>query len=148
FRHPRADCFPLPALEGLPTFRCMNPRLFHEIFQARQRVYAVGQPTPLEKFHMPSLNAEVYLKREDTSPIHAYKWRGAYNRMAVLQPHERAQGVITASAGNHAQGVALAARYLKINARIYMPVSAPRMKQLAVMRHGGEYVEIILHGDN
>lgn len=114
---------------------------------ARQRVYAAGQPTPLERLGLP-IEAEVYIKREDLSPIHAYKWRGAYNRMAVLSPEERAAGVVCASAGNHAQGVALAARALGTHARIYMPVSTPRMKRSEVRRHGGEYVEVILTGDS
>ncbi len=114
---------------------------------ARQRVYAVGQPTPLEEISLP-FDARVFIKREDLSPIHAYKWRGAYNRMALLSPEERQRGVVCASAGNHAQGVALAARKLGIQARIYMPVSTPRMKQTEVKRHGQEWVEIILTGDS
>lgn len=125
----------------------MRNRLFNEILMARQRVYAVGAPTPLELLHLPPVEAEVYIKREDISPVHSYKWRGAYNRMAALNPEEKARGVVTASAGNHAQGVALAAQKLGIDARIYMPVSAPRMKQHAVKHHGGHRVELILHGD-
>ena len=114
---------------------------------ARQRVYEIGAPTPLEAVSVP-IDAEVFVKREDLSPIHAYKWRGAYNRMAMLPPGEYAGGVVAASAGNHAQGVAAAARHLGVNARIYMPASAPKMKQTAVKLHGGDQVEIILHGDN
>ena len=114
---------------------------------ARQRVYAVASPTPLERVNLP-LDAEVYIKREDLSPIHAYKWRGAYNRMALLTPDERAAGVVCASAGNHAQGVALAASKLGVHARIYMPVSTPRMKQHEVRRHGGDHIEIVLIGDS
>jgi threonine dehydratase len=125
----------------------LKSRLFNEILLARQRVYAAGQPTPLDRIQLPS-GPEVYLKREDLSPIHAYKWRGAYNRMASLTQEERARRVVTASAGNHAQGVALAARLLDIDARIYMPRSAPRMKQIAVQRHGGDRVTVVLHGDN
>ena len=125
----------------------LRDQLFEEILLARQRVYAVGEPTPLEKMDLP-MDIEVYLKREDLTPIHAYKWRGAYNRMAMLSEEERAKGVIAASAGNHAQGVALAAQKLGIDARIYMPNSAPLMKRLAVKKHGGDRVEIILHGDN
>lgn len=125
----------------------MRERLFQEILMARQRVYAVASPTPLERVNLP-LAAEVYIKREDLSPIHAYKWRGAYNRMALLSPEERAAGVVCASAGNHAQGVALAASKLGVHARIYMPVSTPRMKQHEVRRHGGEHIEIVLIGDS
>lgn len=124
----------------------MRNALFHEILMARKRVYAVGKPTPLQRLDAP-LAAEVYLKREDLSPIHAYKWRGAYNRMAQLSEEERARGVVAASAGNHAQGVALAARELGTRARIYMPESTPRMKREAVRHHGGNAVEVVLTGD-
>lgn len=113
---------------------------------ARKRVYTVAQPTPLQQIDLP-IAATVFLKREDLSPIHAYKWRGAYNRMAILSESERASGVVCASAGNHAQGVALAASLLHTHATIYMPTSSPRMKQAAVRRHGGANVEIVLHGD-
>jgi threonine dehydratase len=125
----------------------MRQELFQQILMARQRVYEIGAPTPLEALSAP-IDAEVYIKREDLSPIHAYKWRGAYNRMATLSPDEYAGGVVAASAGNHAQGVAVAARHLGLEARIYMPASAPMMKQAAVALHGGEQVEIILHGDD
>lgn len=125
----------------------MKERLFREILMARERVYALASPTPLEKIDLP-LKAEVFLKREDLSPIHSFKWRGAYNRMALLSDEERAAGVVAASAGNHAQGVALAARRLGINAKIFMPLPTPRMKQVEVKRHGGDRVEVILHGDN
>jgi threonine dehydratase len=109
-------------------------------------VYAVSSPTPLDVLHVDD-RFEVFLKREDLSPIHAYKWRGAYNRMAMLDEEERARGVVTASAGNHAQGVALAAQRLNIDAQIFMPFSTPRMKQIAVLRHGGDRVKVVLHGD-
>ncbi len=126
----------------------LRDQVFHEILTARQRVYAVGQPSPLELLHLPIIEAEVWVKREDLSPVHSYKWRGAYNKMAQLPPDARERGVVAASAGNHAQGVALAARKLGIPARIYMPVSAPRMKQSAVKRHGQNLVEVIMHGDS
>jgi len=114
---------------------------------ARKRVYAVGQPTPLERLDLP-LGAEVHLKREDLSPIHAYKWRGAYNRMAQLSDAERSAGAVCGSAGNHAQGVALAAARLGVHAKIFMPTSTPRMKQLSVNKHGGEHAEVVLVGDS
>ena len=125
----------------------LREQLFQEILMARQRVYAVGRPTPVEPLHVP-VEAEVFIKREDLSVVHSYKWRGAYNRMATLGPADSEHGVIAASAGNHAQGVALAARELGVPARIYMPESAPRMKQAAVKKHGQNLVEIVLHGDN
>lgn len=125
----------------------LRDQLFQEILMARKRVYAAGRPTPLEHIAL-GLSADVWIKREDLSPIHAYKWRGAYNRMATLGAEERARGVVCASAGNHAQGVALAARRLDTHATIYMPASAPRMKQHAVRQIGGDNVTIVLHGDN
>lgn len=125
----------------------LRDQLFQEIFQARQRVYDLCPPTPLERLEIPGVDAEIWIKREDLSPIKAYKWRGAFNRMAKLSDEERKRGVICASAGNHAQGVALAARHLGITAKIVMPVSTPRMKRVAVERHGGDRVEVILKGD-
>jgi len=126
----------------------LSVRLRQETLLARGRVYRFGKPTPLELLPIAGPGPEIWVKREDVSPIKAYKWRGACNRMAVLTPAESACGVVTASAGNHAQGVALAAKTLGIRARIYMPRSTPRVKQTAVMTHGGEFVEIRLAGDS
>ncbi len=127
-----------------PTLR---EKLRQEILLARERVYHFGQPTPLEKLVIPS-GPEIWVKREDLSAIKAYKWRGAANRMAMLTELEAARGVVTASAGNHAQGVALAAKKLGIRARVYMPRSTPKVKQDAVLFHGMEYVSIHLTGDS
>lgn len=125
----------------------LQSKLRQEILHARRRIYEIGQVTPLDLITLDDPALQIFVKREDLSPIHAYKWRGAYNRMAQLSQEELDAGVITASAGNHAQGVALAARKLGTRAIIYMPLSTPRMKQIAVRRHGGEQVEIRLHGD-
>jgi threonine dehydratase len=125
----------------------LHDQLFEEILRARQRVYAAGSPTPLEKLELP-VAPTVFCKREDLGPIRSFKWRGAYNRMALLTADERTRGVVAASAGNHAQGVALAARQLGSRALIYMPVATPEMKQRAVVRHGGDAVEVILTGDS
>lgn len=122
-------------------------RLFGEILTARERVYSVGEPTPLERVPLPNINADVWVKREDLGPIKAYKWRGAYNAMAALSGEERARGIVAASAGNHAQGVALAAKALKCRATIFMPRSTPEVKQREVRRFGGDHVEIRLTGD-
>ena len=119
--------------------------LRQEILHARQRIYEVGHATPLESIELDDLS--IYVKREDLSPIHAYKWRGAYNCMAQLSDQQLSNGVVTASAGNHAQGVALAAQKLHIQATIFMPLATPRMKQVAVKQHGGSHVEIRLTGD-
>ena len=130
--------------EDLPVDR----QLRQEILFARERVYRFGQATPLERLDLPGPGPEIWVKREDLSAVKSYKWRGACNRMAVLTASESARGVVTASAGNHAQGVALAARTLGIRARIYMPRSTPKVKQAAVLHHGGEFVEIHLTGDS
>jgi threonine dehydratase len=129
--------------EDLPLDR----QLRQETLFARERVYRFGEATPLEKISIPD-GPEIWVKREDLCPVKSYKWRGACNRMAVLSPKEAAKGVVTASAGNHAQGIALAAKRLGIKARIYMPRSTPRVKQSAVLHHGGEFVEIHLSGDS
>ena len=132
----------------------MNPSdtniLFEEILAARERVYSIGEATPLQQLpigNLGNLDCEVWVKREDMGPIKAYKWRGSYNAMAALTPQQRDQGIVTASAGNHAQGVALAANALNCKAIIYMPRSTPEVKQHEVKRLGGEAIEIRLIGD-
>ena len=110
------------------------------------RVYDVAQETPLEPAVRLSrrLRNEILLKREDLQPIFSYKLRGAYNRIAHLTESERARGVIAASAGNHAQGVAFAARHLQLRALIVMPQTTPEIKVEAVRDLGAE---VVLHGD-
>jgi threonine dehydratase len=113
----------------------------------RARVYDVARETPLE--HAPRLSARisnrVLIKREDLQPVFSFKIRGAYNKIAQLTAEERARGVVTASAGNHAQGVALGAKKLGIRAQIVMPVTTPSIKVEAVRSFGGE---AILVGDS
>jgi threonine dehydratase len=132
--------------DSLPIDR----RLRQETLFARERVYRFGQPTPLERLVLPGAEPapEVWVKREDLSAVKSYKWRGACNRMAVLSAEERSRGVVTASAGNHAQGVALAAHQLGVRARIHMPRSTPRVKRQAVRALGGEFVELVYSGDS
>jgi len=91
-----------------------------------------------------SLGRDVLLKREDLQPVFSFKIRGAYNCIARLSPAARAAGVICASAGNHAQGVALSAQRLGIAATIVMPVTTPLIKIDAVRYLGGK---VVLHGD-
>lgn len=124
----------------------LDQRLRQETLFARERIYHFAKPTPLDSLQLPGL--DIWVKREDLSPIKAYKWRGACNRIALMSPEERASGVVTASAGNHAQGVALAAKRLGILTRIYMPRPTPRVKQDAVIQLGGDQVQIILAGDS
>ena len=111
------------------------------------RVYDVARQTPLDPAHRLSqrIGHQVFLKREDLQPIFTYKIRGAYNRIAHLSPEERQRGLITASAGNHAQGVAYAARHLDLDALIVMPQTTPAIKVDAVRRLGAT---VELAGDN
>jgi threonine dehydratase len=113
----------------------------------RARVYDVAIETPLER--APRLSArignEVLIKREDLQPVFSFKLRGAYNKIVQLDAAQKARGVITASAGNHAQGVALAAQRLGIRARIVMPNTTPAIKVDAVTTLGAE---IVLIGDS
>lgn len=110
------------------------------------RVYDVAVETPLQE--APGLSSRlghrVALKREDVQPVFSFKLRGSYNKMVQLKEKERARGVIAASAGNHAQGVALAARRLGIKATIVMGRNTPNIKIEAVRNLGGR---IVLHGD-
>ena len=111
------------------------------------RVYDVAIESALEPARTLSrrLGNHVLLKREDQQPVFSFKLRGAYNKMAHLSAEELARGVICASAGNHAQGVALAARKLGCQATIVMPVTTPRLKIDAVKALGGD---VVLHGDS
>ncbi|WP_455199338.1 threonine ammonia-lyase, biosynthetic [Kaarinaea lacus] len=110
------------------------------------KVYDVARETPLELAVSLSarLDNQVLLKREDLQPVHSFKLRGAYNKMAGLTEEQRQQGVIAASAGNHAQGVALAASRLGLDALIVMPKTTPDIKVNSVKQLGGE---VILHGN-
>lgn len=111
------------------------------------KVYDVARETPLEKAVGLSrrLQNHVLFKREDLQPVYSFKLRGAYNMIAKLGEEERARGVITASAGNHAQGVALSARHLGVRAVIVMPRTTPTIKVEAVRAHGAKAV---LEGDD
>ncbi|MBO1254796.1 threonine ammonia-lyase, biosynthetic [Alteromonas sp. 5E99-2] len=92
------------------------------------------------------LGNEIWLKREDQQPVKSFKLRGAYSRIAALSKAQQDAGVVTASAGNHAQGVAYAANKKGIHATIVMPETTPDIKVDAVVRFGGDYVTIVLHG--
>lgn len=119
--------------------------LLREILTSR--VYAVARETPLD--HAPRLSGRlrnnVWLKREDQQPVFSFKIRGAYNKISRLSAEERARGVIAASAGNHAQGVALSAKRLGLRAVIVMPKTTPEIKVQAVRSLGAE---VVLHGDH
>ena len=114
------------------------------------RVYDVARETELQV--APELTKRlgnlVLLKREDNQPVFSFKLRGAYNKMAHLPPKALKRGVIAASAGNHAQGVALAAAKMKCKAVIVMPLTTPSLKVDAVKARGGSWVEVILYGES
>ena len=116
------------------------------IDEASHRIYAVAKRTDLD--YAPQISGRlkntIWLKREDQQPVFSYKLRGAYNMIASLPEEERRKGVITASAGNHAQGVALAAQGLKMHAIIVMPKTTPEIKINSVRRMGAE---VVLHGN-
>src|SRR3990167_6371453 len=113
----------------------------------RARVYDVALESPLEL--APALSRRLHnrllLKREDLQPVFSFKLRGAYNKMVNLPRNKLARGLIAASAGNHAQGVALAAQKLGCRAVVVMPVTAPKIKVDAVAARGAQ---VILRGDS
>ena len=122
----------------------MAHRYIKKILEAR--VYDVAVETPLDEARGLSerLNNRVLLKREDEQPVFSFKIRGAYNKMIQLSEEERACGVVAASAGNHAQGLAMAAKKLGVKATIVMPKTTPDVKVDNVRRLGGK---VVLHGD-
>ena len=106
-------------------------------------------PTPFQKNNNLSdiYEAEVYLKREDLQMVRSYKIRGAYNKIRSIDPENMKNGIVCASAGNHAQGVAFSCSKLKIMGSIFMPVTTPKQKIEQVRMFGKEYIEIVLTGD-
>jgi threonine dehydratase len=104
-------------------------------------------PLDLNKRLSNIFETSIFLKREDLQQIRSFKIRGAYNKISSLDPNEIKSGIICASAGNHAQGVAYSCQKLKINGEIYMPATTPKQKISQVRMFGGKYVKIILVGD-
>jgi len=125
----------LPSLEG--------------VYEAVSRLKGVIRKTPWEYNERLSeeTNASVFFKREDLQQIRSFKIRGAYNKISSLTPAQRAGGIICASAGNHAQGVAFSCKKLQIHGDIYMPATTPQQKVSQVRMFGEHYVHIILIGD-
>jgi threonine dehydratase len=113
----------------------------------KARVYDAAIETPLDEAPVLSkrIRNKVLLKREDLQPVYSFKLRGAYNKMAQLSDQERSVGVITASAGNHAQGLAMSSKIMGVKAIIVMPKTTPSIKVDNVIALGGE---VILHGEN
>ncbi|KIA64977.1 threonine ammonia-lyase IlvA [Nocardia vulneris] len=138
---------PLDVIDALSSSR---PALSaDEIDAAAKRIAEIIEPTPLQRSERLSrlTGANVYLKREDLSAVRSYKLRGAYNLVMQLTETERAAGVVAASAGNHAQGVAFACHSMGIRGRIYVPTTTPKQKRDRIRVHGGEFVELIAIGE-
>ncbi|MFA6335905.1 MAG: pyridoxal-phosphate dependent enzyme, partial [Bacteroidales bacterium] len=120
-----------------------------DISKARLTLNSVLSPTPLafnynlsERFH-----SNVLLKRDDLQVVRSYKIRGAFNKMKSLTEKQLANGIVCASAGNHAQGVAFSCQKLGIKGTIYMPTTTPKQKIQQVRMFGKEFIDIVLTGD-
>lgn len=119
------------------------------ITDAANRVKEVAIKTPLMRSftYSKKFEAEVFLKREDLQQVRSYKIRGAYNMMSTLSTEEKERGIVCASAGNHAQGVAFACARLHIQGSIYMPATTPKQKVEQVEMFGGDWITVVLEGD-
>ncbi|MCK0132317.1 threonine ammonia-lyase IlvA [Flavobacteriaceae bacterium F08102] len=119
------------------------------IKQAAVTLEKVSAMTPLQYNgnYSTKFNANIFFKREDLQLVRSYKIRGAYNKMSSLTHEEREVGIVCASAGNHAQGVAFACKTLKVKGEIYMPETTPKQKVEQVKMFGGSFVKVLLIGD-
>jgi threonine dehydratase len=119
------------------------------IYQAKMRLRGVAEPTPLmHNYHLSEhYNCQLYLKREDMQAVRSYKIRGAYNKMATMPAEALERGIVCASAGNHAQGVAFACQKMRVRGKVYMPSVTPRQKINKVKLFGKEWIEVVLWGD-
>jgi len=120
------------------------------IYQAKVRLKGIALHTPLQLNYNLSdeFDCNILLKREDLQVVRSYKIRGAYNKMSTLSPELLAKGIVCASAGNHAQGVALACHKLGVSGKIYMPNVTPQQKVKKVKLFGKDKVEVVLIGDS
>ena len=128
--------------------RVSGPLSAADIDAAAQRIADVALRTPLEYCDRLSevTGARVYLKREDLQSVRSYKVRGAYNLLKQLSEDELRAGVVCSSAGNHAQGFALACRSMKVHGRVYVPGKTPKQKRDRIRYHGGDFIELIVVG--
>lgn len=128
--------------------RTSAPLCAADIDEAARRISGVVTRSPLQISDRLSeaTGATVYLKREDLQAVRSYKIRGAFNLMAQLSDAEIAAGVVCSSAGNHAQGFALACRSMGIHGRVYVPAKAPKQKRDRIRYHGREFIELIAVG--
>lgn len=121
-----------------------------KIIQAAENLKGIATHTPLQYNNQLSdeFNCNIYLKREDLQVVRSYKLRGAYNKIFSLTPEQKQQGVVCASAGNHAQGVAYACRKLNIKGVIFMPATTPAQKINQVKFFGKDNIEVVISGDS
>ena len=119
-----------------------------DIDEAAKRISGVVARTPLQLSERLSAmtGLRVYLKREDLQAVRSYKLRGAYNLLMQLSDEEKAAGVVCSSAGNHAQGFALACRSMGVHGRVYVPAKTPKQKRDRIRYHGGEFIDLIVGG--
>ena len=120
-----------------------------KIISAQQHFSDLIKETPLEFNQRLSkkYSCKVYLKREDQQLIRSYKLRGAFNAIRLLTPLQQKKGIVCASAGNHAQGVAISCKHFKIPVTIFMPLTTPQQKVRATKKFGGDFVTTVLEGD-
>ena len=132
----------------LSRSRVLPPLAASDIDEAAERIGDLVARTPLDYSDRLSAatGAEVYLKREDLQVVRSYKLRGAYNLIMQLSDDELRNGVVCSSAGNHAQGFALACRSMKVHGRVYVPAKTPKQKRDRIRYHGGDYIELIVGG--
>ena len=126
----------------------VSPLSAADIYAAAERIAGVVLRSPLQYSDRLSAitGARVYLKREDLQVVRSYKIRGAYNLLQQLSPEELKAGVVCSSAGNHAQGFALACRLMGVRGRVYVPAKTPKQKRDRIRYHGGEFIELIVGG--
>ncbi len=126
----------------------VSPLTAADIDEAAARIAGVVTRSPLQFCDRLShaTGTQVYLKREDLQVVRSYKLRGAYNLLMQLTPDELAAGVVCSSAGNHAQGFALACRSMGVHGRVYVPAKTPKQKRDRIRYHGGEFIELIVGG--
>ncbi len=127
-----------------------NSISLEEIYKAQQSIKGVVQATPLVfmKNFSEYYNANIYFKREDLQVVRSYKIRGAYNKIQGLSKEQLQNGIVCASAGNHAQGVAFACEKLEVHGTVFMPVTSPLQKIEQVRMFGGNFIEVKLFGDS
>ncbi|UWX62522.1 threonine ammonia-lyase IlvA [Chryseobacterium oranimense] len=125
------------------------PSVLVNVYKAARRLKNVVVRTPLAINNNLSgiYGAKISFKREDLQQVRSYKIRGAYNKMAVMSPEDLAKGVVCASAGNHAQGVAFACNTMRVKGTIFMPLPTPGQKLEQVKMFGGDCIDIVLYGD-